>query len=321
MPTSVAELLAAAAANAGEVDPDDLFDVPRDPRELVLVAGQPLAPLLTGALVAGVEDGRPTASDSLLTAFVSGLAQQTSFLAFREVTDQLLDGPRLPSGVLESLHDAMLSQHPPDPGGRLTAARLEVALRIVTGEAASKYQLMAELAKRELHVEPVGSLIAPLLGSAYQLMPDPADRKHLRRCLDDLEATVDVTYTRALIVLDDAAQATDAAAVVEGMTAAAEMFRAVADSEEGRDDATAYAAACVAVTAFTAGRPDELRHASGQARLTSTRRAVARFRDTPSSLDPAASGRRSCVDVLRDSARNRGRGAQPRRVPGLVRSR
>jgi hypothetical protein len=240
-------------------------------------AAGPLAPELAASFRQAL-DGGETGFDPLLEAFVHGLGQQRSYLALREATDELLAAEDLSGSMARALHDAMIPLgYLAEQSPRLAALGLEVALRVSIIGAAPRFAVLAQLIDTSgSHHPAYTDRLAAMIGTALDLLAAPSDRADLVAALQVLAESEadDARFELAVLDLRDALIAADQATAQTAIRLARAKFRAVSDRDEGRDDATAYAAACEAVIAFNERDLGALRMAAEAARQTANRRAL-----------------------------------------------
>lgn len=264
-----------ALAEAGETPAaDELGDPTAVARELVALAGTPLAPLAAAALArTGPSPGRADwpAQGAL---FAQGLAGQDSVLALLDSADELLDSPALAPAAATALHDAMiagLDRHGDGPP-ELAAARLEIALRVAIAGPGGvvPFRVLDRLCTVPAP-EPPGyrKLLPRLLGVALDAWGrDTALTDPLRAVLfglaDDPQAGPDASFELGCDRLRTALAEQDSDRAVGHLRAAGDLFALAAQDDDGRDDAAAYLAVCQAVTAFADADADLLVEAAAR---------------------------------------------------------
>lgn len=257
-----------------------LSDLPSGGDLLVTVAETAAGPM-AAALAATFRhsmDADAADIEAPLTAFVRGLDQQPSYLALREATDELLSIPRMPTPVARTLHNVLIpSTLMADRSPQLAALRLEVALRVAISGVVPRFAVLAQLADTAHSHNPAFTDRLPaMIGTALDLLATETDRTDLVMALQALAESEaeDAGFELAMLNLRDAVTAPDPETAQAAIRGARDKFRAVRDSDEGRDDATAYAAACDAVIAFEQRDLGTLRDAADAARQMANQRAL-----------------------------------------------
>lgn len=250
----VVALLKAERSGRAELGPA-LADAASAGPALAALAGDPLAPLAARAL-ASASDADPEIWHSPVREFAAGLAQQASVLALQECVDALL-GCSAAVTAGPALHDAMLCDldNAIDLEPVVAAARLEAAVRVAVAGLARPFRVLDRLA-----ASPVGlpedfiDALPRLIGIALETWGS-GDRvaEPLTHALDALAGTPaegDATHELACRRMRIALSAADASAAAGGLADAAALFGRAQAMDEGRDDSSAFGAACEAVTAF-----------------------------------------------------------------------
>lgn len=276
---SVAERLVAGLTDPQPPALDALGTVSEVSAEAYELAANPQAPRLALAFRAQLRTG-PWAKDheTAFLRFVTGLAQQRSYLALRETADVVLEDELALGLAGPTLHDALLPDAEIIAGSPLVAGlRLDIALEVVARTSVAPYRLLSLLTSpAQGYPEEFEDPLARAIGVAADIWTSPAERQRFAAILAELaeRGSEDAAYESAVVRLRDALAEPNKEVLLNKLRTARDQFDALAGQYDARDDAGAFAQTCTAVIAFEEADKIALAASAQVARALSTRRTL-----------------------------------------------
>lgn len=279
MKMSVSERLAQATDDSSTITLEELGTVAEVGAQASELAAKPLAPWLAYSFCAQLRDGAWTDDHTVaLLSFVTGMAQQRSYLALRETAEVLLEDERALDLAATTLHDALIPEVDTIASSPLLAGlRLDIALEVVAKTTVAPYRLLALLTGPvQDYPEDFDDPLARALGVAADIWTAPAERARFAITLDELagRGSEDAAYEGAVEQLRDALMQPSKEDLVGKVREARDRFTAMSRMVEGRDDADAFAQACTALLAFEEVDRAALSESAHAARSIADRRAL-----------------------------------------------
>lgn len=276
---SVAERLVAGLNDPRPPALDALGTVSELAAEAYELAANSQAPLLASAFRAQLQIGPWTKDhETAFLRFVTGLAQQRSYLALRETADVVLEDEQALGLAGPTLHDALMPDAEIITDSPLVAGlRLDIALEVVARTSVAPYQLLSLLTSSvQGYPEDFEDPLARAIGIAADIWTSPAEQQRFSATLAELaeRGSEDAAYESAVVQLRDALTEQNKEDLLNKLRTARDHFDALSGQYDARDDAGAFAQTCTAVIAFEEADRIALATSAQAARALSTRRTL-----------------------------------------------